>query len=79
MPRKTDPTRSAPKIPDGLVPLDEWAQSKGLTATCVRKWTWAGRLTTYRIPGYGNRAFLKPGDAEKLLRPSAVTSSALLK
>lgn len=77
--RKPKAVRSAPKIPEGLVPLDEWAESKGLTAVCVRKWVWAGRLTAYRVPGYGNRAFLKPAEAERLLRPAPAPSSALLK
>ena len=79
MATKSKPVRSAPKIPDGLVPLPEWAESKGLTVVCVRKWVWAGKLTAHRIPGYGPRSFIRAADADKLLRPTSAPSSALLK
>lgn len=67
-PAKTgdDYHRSRPPVPTGLVLLATWAKSKGLTAVCVRKWAWAGKLNTYRVPGYGLRSFVKPAEADKL-------------
>lgn len=61
--------RSRPNIPTGLVLLKTWAESKGLTATCVRKWAWAGKLNTYTVPGYGLRSFVKVTEADKLVAP----------
>jgi len=61
--------RSRPNIPTGLVLLATWAESKGLTPTCVRKWAWAGKLNTYTVPGYGLRSFVKVTEADKLVAP----------
>ena len=61
--------RSNPQIPEGLEPLEAWAARKGLTTVCVKKWGWAGKLLTYRVPGYGLRSFVKTTDADKVLRP----------
>lgn len=61
--------RSQPEIPTGLQLLDTWAKSKGLTPVCVRKWAWAGKLATYKVPGYGLRSFVKVAEADKLVKP----------
>ncbi len=64
--------RSRPEVPTGLVLLDTWAKSKGLTPVCVRKWAWAGKLLTYTVPGYGLRSFVKAADADKLIKPQQI-------
>lgn len=64
--------KSRPEIPTGLVPLNEWAESKGITPNCAAKWVWMGRLQVYRVPGYGRRSFIKPADGEKALKPAAI-------
>lgn len=61
--------KSKPPIPEGLMLLSAWAQSKGLTPVCVRKWAWAGKLATHTIPGYGLRSFVKVSEADKLIKP----------
>lgn len=66
---KTKPEyhRSTPNVPEGLQRLDLWANEKGLTPVCVRKWGWAGKLSIYRVPGYGLRSFVKISEANKLI------------
>jgi hypothetical protein len=61
--------RSKPDVPEGLMLLEAWAKSKGLTPVCVRKWGWAGKLAVYRVPGYGLRSFVKVTEADKLIKP----------
>jgi hypothetical protein len=64
--------RSRPSIPEGLVPLNDWAVEHGLTPICVRKWVWAGRLESFRIPGYNTKTFVRKADADRLLKPQKV-------
>lgn len=69
---KTKSVTSHPPIPDGLVPMREWAISRKLTPVCVQRWIYAGKLRAYRIPGHGFRNFIKPDEAERCLRPVSV-------
>lgn len=67
--------QSAPPIPEGLVPMKSWAEKNNITPICVQRWIYAGRLAAYRIPGYGNKNFIKPAEAAACLKPQRLGPS----
>ena len=60
---------SGPEIPKGLVEMTKWADERGLSRVCVQRWIYAGRLKSFRIPGYGTRNFIHAEEAERCTRP----------
>ena len=70
---------SSPEVPDGLIGLSEWAESKNLTHVCAHRWVQGGKLLSYRVPGYGRKSFVVSRDADKLLTPVAICNDAITK
>lgn len=70
MAKKTAPI--SPAIPTGLVSVKAWSAANGLSQVCLSRWSKAGKIALYRVPGHGIKNFVKKVEADALLGPKRV-------